>query len=226
MPSGIVVQSEADERHATGLAVLTGLAAEARLVRSGIVRCAAADPHRARLQMREMIARGARRCLSFGLAGALEPGLPSGSVVIGAQVLSRDGVWPCDAAWRQQLAAVLPMAHVGDVWGTDAIIAQARDKARCYGANRCLIADMESHIVAEAAVAAKLPCAVVRVVCDPAEFDLPPAALLPLCGGGAPDLFAILGNLLRHPSQFGALFRLGGHHCRAVRALAQAVQAL
>lgn len=202
--------------------VLTGLAAEARLVRAGVVRCAAADPQKARHLMQDMIASGVRRCISFGLAGGLEPGLPPGTIVIGSHVVCRDGSWPCDQEWQQQLVATLPAAQVGGVWGTDTIIAGAADKARLHHHSHCLIADMESHIVAECAATARLPFAVVRVICDPVDFTLPAAALLPLRADGAPNLAGVLWALLRRPAQLPDLLRLGQHHQRAMKALAKA----
>lgn len=209
---------------AENLAVLTGLAAEARLVRAGTVRCAAADPQKARRLMQDMIAGGVRRCISFGLAGGLEPGLPPGTIVIGSHVVCRDGSWLCDLEWQQQLAAAIPAAQVGGVWGTDAIVADAADKARLHQHSHCLIADMESHIVAECAATARLPFVVVRVICDPVDFTLPAAALLPLRADGAPNLAGVLLALLRRPTQLPDLLRLGQHHQRAMKSLAKAGQ--
>jgi adenosylhomocysteine nucleosidase len=206
---------------ANSLGVLTGLAAEARLVPGGIVRCAAADPQKARRLMQDMIADGVRRCVSFGLAGGLVPGLPSGTIILGSHVVSRDGVWSCDQLWQQRLVAEIPAAQVGGVWGTDAIIAAAPDKARLHRHSHCLIADMESHILAECAAAAQLPFVVVRVICDPAEFTLPAAALLPLRADGTPDLVGVLTGLLRRPTQLLDLLRLGRHHQRAMNVLAR-----
>ncbi len=206
--------------------ILTGLAAEARLVPGGMVRCAAADPQKARRLMQDMIACGVQCCVSFGLAGGLESGLPSGTIVIGSHVASRDGSWECDPVWQQKLIAALPAAQVGGIWGTDAILPAVSDKKRVHQHSHCLIADMESHIVAECAAAARLPFIVVRAVCDPVEFNLPPAALLPLRSDGAPDISGVLGSLLRRPLQLPALLRLGRHHRRGLAALAAAGKAL
>ena len=200
--------------------VLTGLAAEARFVHGGMVRCAAADPQKARRLMQEMIASGVRRCVSFGLAGGLESGLSPGTIVIGSHVASRDGSWECDQSWQQKLVAVMPMAQVGGIWGTDAIVPTAGDKRRLHQNSHCLSVDMESHVVAECAAAARMPFIVVRVICDPVEFTLPPAALSPLRADGAPDIRAVLWSLLRHPLQLPDLLRLGCFHYRAMGVLA------
>lgn len=214
------------------IAVLTGLRSEARLLErhtdknSLIVQCAASVPERARHLVDAMVAAGATHCLSFGIAGGLAPDLPSGAIVIAESIAADHKVWPCDPAWVRRLSAALPAAHVGGIWGSDRILAGSGTKARLYHASHALTCDMESHILAAAAAAARLPFTAIRAVCDPAAFALPPAALLPLRPNGKPDLAAILRALIRQPRQLPALLRLASHNGRAHHALAQTVTAI
>lgn len=214
------------------IAVLTGLAAEMKaLTKWGdttkfIADCAASDPHRARLFLARMIAEGATRCLSFGLAGGLAPDLPAGSIVIAANIHSTQGRYGCDAAWLQALTVALPGAHVGDIWGQETILASPGLKQAVYHGTQCLACDMESQVVGALATNAGLPFAALRVVCDPADFALPPAALLPLRDDGMPNLSAIVGNLWQQPRQLPALITLARHNRQALRALAVAAAAL
>ncbi len=218
---------------ATGkTAVLTGLAAEMRALDNKgdktkfVSVCAASDPHRARLFLGQMLAAGVNRCLSFGLAGGLAPDLPAGSIVVGSRVVSTHGRYECDSAWVRQLATALPGAHVGDIWGQETILASPGLKQAIYHGTHCLVCDMESQVVGGMAEAAGLPFVALRVVCDPADFALPPAALLPLHTDGTPNLPAILGDLWRHPRQLPALLTLAQHNRRALKALAQAAAVL
>jgi adenosylhomocysteine nucleosidase len=87
-------------------------------------------------------------------------------------------------------------------------VAHAADKARLFAATGAAVVDMESGAVAAVATAAGLPFAVLRVVCDPAGRDLPPAALVALDGDGAIAALGVLASLLRHPGQIPALLRL------------------
>ena len=214
------------------IAVVTGLAAEmAALAQWGdkpqyVSACAASDPNRARLFLARMIADGATRCLSFGLAGGLAPDLPAGSIVIAARVVSAEGAYVCDARWVQQLVAALPAGHVGDIWGQETILASPGLKQAVYHGTQCLACDMESQVVGALATQAGIPFAALRVVCDPADFALPSAALLPLRADGAPNLVSILGNLLRQPRQLPALLTLARHNQSALKALARAAAAL
>jgi adenosylhomocysteine nucleosidase len=79
--------------------------------------------------------------------------------------------------------------------------------------------DLESGAVARAAATHSLPFAVVRAICDPAERDLPPAALIALDQDGAIGLLAVLRSVLRQPAQIPALLALAGDAARARRSL-------
>lgn len=213
-------------------AILTGLAAEMKVLDNRgdktkfISACAASDSSRARLFLARMIAEGATRCLSFGLAGGVAPDLPAGSIVIAANVHSTQGCYACDAAWVRALTVALPGAHVGDIWGQETILQSPGLKQAVYHSTQCLACDMESQVVAAMATEAGLPFAALRVVCDPADFALPPAALLPLRGDGTPNLPAILGDLWRNPRQLSALLTLARHNQLALKALTQAAAAV
>ena len=70
-----------------------------------------------------------------------------------------------------------PQAHCGGVWGSETLIATAREKRALYEKSRCLIVDMESQCAAQIAAEAGLPLAVLRVVCDSADMDVPPVVM-------------------------------------------------
>lgn len=203
--------------------IVTGLAKEsviARKLAGGKVACAAAVPQNARWLSRKLIAdEGATRLLSFGICGALEPGLPPGSLIIGSQVVARTGKWDADATWLRELMEKLPAAHIGPVWGAERIAGTLAAKRHLYQSTQCLAVDTESHCVAQAAQEARVPFAVVRAVCDTAEQPLPSAALVPLRADGAPDLPGIFRDLLRRPGQLRALIALARASNRAFKAL-------
>lgn len=210
---------------------LTGLRVEAEVLQAAApnknmtVICAASDPGRARsFFVPHDVAPDAKRLLSFGIAGGLAPELPAGSIVIADQVFVDDMVYRCDADWVQQLATALPQARIGVVQGVTAIVATRPDKQALYQRHQALACDMESPIVA--AAAAGLPFACLRVVCDPVDFALPPAALLPLREDGAPQLSAIMRSLLMAPGQLPALLALRRHYRTALDALAMAARAV
>jgi hypothetical protein len=81
---------------------------------------------------------------------------------------------------------------------------------------------MESHIAAQAAKAAAIPFAALRVVSDAADEDLPPAVLVGMDAGGRMALLPVLRSLAARPGQLAALIRAGRGAERAFRGLADA----
>ena len=75
--------------------------------------------------------------------------------------------------------------------------------------------DLESGAVARAAAEKELPFAVLRAVADPAERDLPPAALIALNSAGDIKISAVLGSVLRQPGQIPTLLAIAGDAAKA-----------
>jgi len=195
------------------LGILCGIEAEAKIARrikNASVACAAARPQKARWLARELVKQGATRLISFGIAGGLEPGLPVGTMIIGAQVVSNDGSWLCDSKWIGDLIQKFPTAHCGAVWGSETIVASAREKHILYEKSRCLAVDMESQCAAQIAAEAKIPLAVIRVVCDSAEMSVPPVVMAAIAEDGRIDILKALWHLARHPLEVLDLFGVMG----------------
>ena len=164
--------------------------------------------------------------MSFGIAGGLEPGLPIGSMIIGAQVAAFDGTWACDGPWVGELMQKFPEAHCGGVWGSETIISTAREKRMLYEKSRCLIVDMESQCAAQIAAEANIPLAVLRVVCDSSEMVVPPAAMIAIDEDGSINAPRAMWNLIRHPGQIPNLFRLMRGTRRAFKQLKMAAKSI
>lgn len=97
--------------------------------------------------------------------------------------------------------------------------ATAAGKAALHAATGAVAVDMESHIVAEVAAAHALPFAVVRVIGDAADTDLPGAARVPLGPDGNVRMGAVLAAVARRPRDIPALIRLAGATGRALAVL-------
>ena len=204
----------------------TGLRSEARVIaRPGleVIACGGhGDVLAERLAARIAAARPAG-LLSIGIAGALDPGLLVGDVVVGSSVDGR----LCDCDY---LAAFFRLpSEAGDddnrficasVVGSPTPAVTAAAKAAFRAATGAAAVDMESHVVARVAAAHALPFAVLRVISDTATRDLPPAACVPLTDTGGVRLGAVLGALLRHPGQIGALLTLARDTRAALAVLA------
>ena len=205
------------------LVAAVGLIREARLIAAPGVRVVVGGGRSERLEarLRAALAR-AQGVISIGIAGALAPDLRVGDVVIGGAVFSVDEPRQTDPAWSERLAAALPHGRVAPIWGAEAMVLDAREKARLH-ASGAVAVDMESHVVARLASERALPFAVLRVISDTAQTDLPPAVLAGMRPDGAMNLVGVLGALARRPQQLPALIAVGHDVDRAFKALARAV---
>jgi adenosylhomocysteine nucleosidase len=217
------------------LAVVCGMASEAALItaRPGVATViGAGNATSLASKLETAIASGADRIISLGVAGALDPGLQVGQVVVGVSVCDgADAIIHCDKDWSRRLyhsltdgpkPVTFPVSF-GNVASTIAPVATEAQRAALHGSTGADCIDMESWIAASAAKAHGLPLAILRVVLDRYDFDLPPAALLPFTPSGGNDIEAILGSVMRNPFQIPALLRLAGWSETAMGNLAVAL---
>ena len=202
------------------IGVVVGLESEARIARAlgcpvsvgggGAAGAAAAAA--------ALIGQGATALISFGLAGGLAPGLPPGAIVVPERVVDGAGqIWPVDPA----LAARLGVPH-GAMLAVPGIVATAAAKAQAWQRTGALAADIETGAVAQACPR----FAVLRVICDPAERDLPPAALSALDAAGRIRPGGLLQSLVRRPGQIPALIALGRDAAAARGAMVARVRSI
>jgi hopanoid-associated phosphorylase len=186
---------------------VTCLSFEARIATGPGVIVLCGDAPRLAPAIEAAIARGSSGIISFGIAGGLDPDLAPGNWVVAAKVVSDFGRFPTDRTWSKRLLAALPSAIHADIAGVDRPVVHSSTKHRLRAATQTVAVDMESHIAARVAAAHGLPFAACRVIIDPAQRTLPPAALVGLRPDGTPDAGAVLRSLVRHPGQFFALLR-------------------
>lgn len=103
-----------------------------------------------------------RVVLSCGFAGGLRPGLASGTVV-------------CSADGHPELRRVLEQAGARAVafHGASRVVVSAREKMELWEKSGADAVEMESGAITAACRQRGIPCAIVRVILDPAEEDLP-----------------------------------------------------
>lgn len=193
--------------------VVTGMPFEARIARGNgvLVVCAQNDTLAADLEV-AMARDGARGLVSFGTAGGLIPGMKPGQWVIAHKVLDmphQAREYVAAIGWADALRRAMPGALRADLAGVTAPVVNADDKAALLRESGAAAADMESHIVARVAQAHGLPFVAARVVIDPAERSLPPAALAGLRSDGSTDILGVLRSLAVNPLQLPALLRVG-----------------
>jgi hypothetical protein len=168
-------------------------------------------------------------CLvSFGIAGALAPGLRAGDVILSQEVVGDDERWVSAALPGSPISELAEAigAIEGPVWGASKICATQAEKARAWIETGALAVDLESAVVARAAAEAGIPFLVLRAIADPATRHLPPAALLPLAHDGRPAISRITASVLRNPGQLRGLVGLAREARRALAALTEPAHTL
>jgi hypothetical protein len=110
--------------------------------------------------------------------------------------------------------------------GVAAPVTGEHEKRLLFQSTGALAVDMESHVAGAIAEARGLPFAVCRAIVDPAWRTLPSAATAGLRDDGHTAIVPILRELLRQPSQLGALLRLAADARAARTSLVQARRAL
>jgi adenosylhomocysteine nucleosidase len=203
------------------LVVVTGLLAEARVARQapGRTIAAGADMNRLEAELDRALSAGAEAVLSFGLAAGLQPGRAPGTLVIPAEVVGGTHRFATDVRWSERLRAALSGADSQPLAGVDSPLIRSADKLHLHSATGAVAADMESHVAAGMAQRAGRPFAVLRVISDPAERGLPPAAVVGMKADGRIDLVAVIGSIAREPGQLPDLARVAADAGVALKVL-------
>ncbi len=153
-------------------------------------------------------------------------------MIIASEVSGPFGVVDTDSEWSARMFAAFagtPLearAVRGKMAGVTAPLSGEQQKSSLYRSTGALAVDMESHIAGAIASARGLPFAVCRAIVDPAWRSLPKAATVGLRDDGTTTILPILRELLREPSQLGALLKVAGDARAARISLVQARHAM
>jgi adenosylhomocysteine nucleosidase len=205
--------------------VVVGLAAEARIARllGWRVAIGGGTARGAEAAAAHLIAAGARALVSFGLAGGLDPALRPGTIIVPTGVITADvSSFITDKELVERLGGATP--HVSLT--TPQVVASAAIKRQLYETTGAAALDLESGAVAHAASVRRLPFAVLRAICDPAERCLPSAALGALDAQGAIAVWRVLVSLAADPRQLPPMLRLAADAAAARRSLLRRVEQL
>jgi hopanoid-associated phosphorylase len=204
---------------------VTGLTKEARIVAGPRFEVIAGGGNRSGLerQLAFVSSREIAAVVSFGIAGALDPDLRVGDILLATSVTHEGETRPAAASlvqgWARRLeSAGLPYRLV-TVAGVDAPLLSPADKVALRASTGAGAVDMESHLAAAFAARRGLPFAALRVVSDRTEDVLPPVAGSAMRPDGSVDVFGVLAGLARDPGQVPALVRTARDAAVAFRTL-------
>ncbi len=173
------------------------------------VLCGGGDAQATTSALERAIGSGASGVVSFGTAGGLAPQLAPGDWVVAEEILGdSERRWTAEKAWSAMLLRRLDRAAQGVIASVHVAVASASAKQELYNRTGALAVDMESDIAARLADSHGLPFVACRVIVDPANRALPPAALVATRRDGSLNVPALLASLARQPKQISDLLRL------------------
>jgi adenosylhomocysteine nucleosidase len=147
-----------------------------------------------------------RWLLSCGFAGALQPQVRTGHIVIADRLFALD-------ASPVQIDVHMPSDpargwHVGGLVTVDQIVRKVSEKQALAAQTGALCVDMESHAVGEFCRDHAVRCLVIRAITDDTSRDLPPEVLSVFGATGAVRLGAVIGALWKRPASYQDLWHL------------------
>lgn len=188
------------------------------------VRLSGMGARAARLAAEDLVRKGSTALLSWGSAGALDPGLLSGSLVVPERVLSPDqaGYSVC-RSWHRQICRRLKgriELYTGAIIQSPVVLSDPAEKSALYERSGAIAVDMESAAVARVAKGTGLPFLAIRAISDTASMTVPISLLASLDEFGRPRFIRLLKSFGNRPGDMVRLFRLGQNFRRARKTLA------
>jgi adenosylhomocysteine nucleosidase len=146
--------------------------------------------------------------LSAGFAGALDPSLAIGDIVLATDVVDMEGnrwpvTWPAEplkGVWR-------PPIRRGRVLTSPKLVESPAEKAEWAQRRQAMAVDMESSVLARMCYQKEVPFGCVRAVSDRTDTTLSPR-LADLVRQGRPSAPRVLAACLRSPGLIGEFRRL------------------
>jgi adenosylhomocysteine nucleosidase len=206
------------------IGVVVGLAVEARMARrlGWLIAIGGGTAGAAEAAAIRLVNEGVHALVSFGLAGGLDPAFRPGALIVPSAVIARDERYPTDRNLSRMLGGGMPHFMLG----ADTIVAGVEEKRRLRKRTGAAAVDLESGAVARVAAMRGIPFAVLRAICDPAESELPPAALVALDTLGGIRAWRVFGSIAAHPTQLAALLALAADAATAKRSLGARVKSI
>ena len=160
-----------------------------------------------------------RWMVSIGFAGALDPSLVAGDLVVAGAIRNDQG-----AILRTDLLAETPGAwRRATLLAVDHLVNTPQLKRRLRAAHQAVAVDMESYALVQRARQHGVPISAFRAIVDPAELRVPAAAGQWVKDDGTTDTAAVWRHLAARPWDLSSVVPLAIGARRATAALTEAV---
>lgn len=161
----------------------------------------------------QLLAAGADALVSIGTAGALDPDLVPGTLLIPEKVIVRGrATYRFTTRWHSRVIENLTGAplvtHTGNLAHSDSVLSSREEKSALYQKSQAVAVDMESAVIATLAGERSVPVLALRTVVDTAATVIPPAVLAHSDPFGVVRLPALFFSLLKRPGDITDFIRL------------------
>ncbi len=207
-----------------------------RLAEGSVVWLSGMGDDAARSAATELLELGVTSLVSFGIAGALDPELSSGDLILPESVhagkIPQDdeeelSSYPVSLEWRDRVEALLP-PHLTIVGGTlttsPGVLTTAKAKLDLGAVTGACAYDMESAAIAEVAAKYEAPFIAIRAITNPVDFSPPAELLHAIQPEGSIKTLHILSLLYQRSVDVGTLLHLGKEIKEARRTLAAVIR--
>lgn len=164
--------------------------------------------------------------ISFGLAGALNPSLPLGSLILASRVLAKNDLEiKCSPGWSdritRQISELSPATNVmaGDLFTAEAIVTSVFEKRSLFQNSGAIAVDMEASSVGQVAAERGLDFMAVKSISDTANQTLPDNLNDMVSPDGGVRPFRAVGKALSKPSSVRQFLKLAAGSKHAHRTL-------
>lgn len=159
-----------------------------------------------------LLSAGVDALVSWGTAGALDPSLAAGDLLLPNRVIDGEAqeYWP-DAGWLERLSEVLNdqfTVRKGTLLQSTYLVATANQKLQLRESVQAEAVDMESAAIAHLAHERNVPFLAVRAITDTASTDIPQIVTHAIDSDGRVRLMRLLRNACLRPQDLPALIGL------------------
>jgi len=189
-----------------------------------LISLAGTGENNAKKATEQLLAAGAKNIISWGCAGALDPQLKPGDLIIPKFIQTQSSkTLSTHTLLRTKIINTLANQTYfeGTLLETLSIVASAEEKSTLFNEKSAIAVDMESAAAAEICQKENIPFIAIRTIVDPASFDIPSAINHSMTPEGNVSLAKLIFYIICHPSELISLIQLGQHFKAANKKLSQ-----
>lgn len=161
--------------------------------------------------------------VSWGIAGALDPAIDSGDLVIAKTIIDGDKNYQSSSALAEKLLSFFSEKKTtvlnASISSDNNICATVKDKNNLFIKTGAIAVDMESAAIAATALDNNLDFIVIRSIADKADLTIPEAVLKYTDDMGNPVIIKFIYSCIKKPDQIMDLFKLACSYKKALKSL-------